>query len=58
MTKNNQKGTDIMAISKTLKNRIIDIIKKPKYIFKPIALYTFVLEEKNDLWYILLGMYR
>ena len=32
---------------KTLKNRIIDIIKKPKRIFKPIALYTFVLTEKG-----------
>lgn len=34
---------------KPLKKRILDIIKKPKYIFKPIALYTFLLEERKDL---------
>ena len=33
---------------KTLKNRIIDIIKKPKRLFKPIAMFTFVLKEKED----------
>lgn len=33
---------------KTLKNRIIDIIKKPKRLFKPIAMFTFVLQEKED----------
>lgn len=37
---------------KSLNKRIIDIIKKPIRLFKPIALYVFVLEErrnKNDL---------
>lgn len=34
---------------KTLKNRIIDIIKKPRRIFKPIALYVFVLKEREDV---------
>ena len=33
---------------KTLGKRIIDILKKPKRIFKPIALYTFVLMEKGE----------
>jgi ubiquinone/menaquinone biosynthesis C-methylase UbiE len=33
---------------KTLDKRVIDIIKKPKRIFKPIALYTFVLTEKGE----------
>ena len=32
---------------KTFKNRLIDVIKNPKYLFKPIALYTFLLEERN-----------
>jgi ubiquinone/menaquinone biosynthesis C-methylase UbiE len=32
---------------KKLNKRIIDIIKKPKRLFKPIALYTFVLKEKG-----------
>jgi len=31
---------------KTLKNRIIDVLKKPSRIFKPIALFTFVLKRK------------
>lgn len=31
---------------KTLKNRLVDIIKSPKKIFKPIALYVFVLTKK------------
>lgn len=34
---------------KTLGKRIEDIIKKPKRIFKPIALYTFVLMEKGEI---------
>jgi len=33
---------------KTLKKRFIDILKKPKRLFKPIALYVFVLKEKGD----------
>ena len=33
---------------KTLKNRIIDILKKPKRIFKPIALYIFILRKRSD----------
>ena len=33
---------------KTLQNRIIDICKKPSRIFKPIALYVFVLKEKEE----------
>ena len=33
---------------KTLQNRIIDIYKKPSMIFKPIALYVFVLKEKEE----------
>ena len=33
---------------KTIGKRIIDIIKQPKRIFKPIALYTFVLKEKGE----------
>lgn len=32
---------------KKLGKRIIDILKKPKKIFKPIALYGFVLEERE-----------
>lgn len=32
---------------KTLINRIIDILKKPKRIFKPIALFVFVLKKKE-----------
>ena len=32
---------------KTLNKRILDILKKPKRLFKPIALYTFVLGEKE-----------
>lgn len=32
---------------KKLDKRIVDIIKKPKRIFKPIALYVFVLMEKG-----------
>ena len=32
---------------KTLQNRIIDICKKPSRIFKTIALYVFVLKEKE-----------
>ena len=31
---------------KTLKNRLKDIIKKPSRLFKPIALYVFVLKKK------------
>jgi ubiquinone/menaquinone biosynthesis C-methylase UbiE len=31
---------------KTLKSRLYDNIKNPKQIFKPIALFTFVLKEK------------
>ena len=31
---------------KTLKGRICDIIKNPRHIFKPIALFTFVLKDK------------
>lgn len=34
---------------KTFRKRIIDILKKPKRIFKPIALYTFVLVEKGEI---------
>lgn len=34
---------------KTFKNRIIDILKKPSRLFKPIALFTFVLKERNDI---------
>lgn len=34
---------------KTFGKRIIDILKKPKRIFKPIALYTFVLIEKGEI---------
>lgn len=42
---------------KTLINRIIDILKKPKRIFKPIALFVFVLKKKEvKLWFILLDM--
>lgn len=33
---------------KKLGKRIVDIIKKPKRIFKPIALYVFVLMEKGN----------
>lgn len=33
---------------KKIKYRIIDIIKKPKRLFKPIALYVFVLKERDD----------
>lgn len=33
---------------KTLGKRILDILKRPKRIFKPIALYTFVLKEKGE----------
>lgn len=33
---------------KGLKKRILDIIKKPKKIFKPIALYVFVLKKKGE----------
>lgn len=33
---------------KTLDKRIIDILKKPKRIFKPIALYIFVLMGKGE----------
>ena len=32
---------------KKMSKRIIDILKKPKKIFKPIALYGFVLEERE-----------
>ncbi len=37
---------------KTLKYRLLDIIKKPNRIFKPVALYLFVLKERelNDLY--------
>ena len=34
---------------KTLKKRIIDIIKKPSKLFKPKAMYIFVLKEKGDV---------
>ena len=34
---------------KTFGKRIIDILKNPKRIFKPIALYTFVLIDKGDI---------
>src|SRR5574344_624701 len=33
---------------KTFWKRILDIIKKPRRLFKPIALYTFVLREKGE----------
>lgn len=33
---------------KTFFKRFIDICKKPKRIFKPIALYVFVLKEKEE----------
>lgn len=33
---------------KTFSKRVLDILKKPKRLFKPIALYTFVLEEKGE----------
>lgn len=33
---------------KTFYNRFIDICKKTKRIFKPIALYVFVLKEKEE----------
>ena len=33
---------------KTLRNRMIDILKKPKRVFKPIALYVFVLIGKEE----------
>jgi len=33
---------------KTFRKRFIDILKKPKRIFKPIALYVFVLKEKGE----------
>lgn len=33
---------------KTLKNRIFDILRKPKRMFKPIAMFTFVLKEKEE----------
>lgn len=33
---------------KTLSKRVIDVLKEPKKIFKPIALYTFVLMEKGE----------
>ena len=33
---------------KTFGKRMADIIKNPKWIFKPIALYTFVLMEKGE----------
>lgn len=33
---------------KTLKYRLLDIIKKPNRIFKPVALYLFVLKEKGN----------
>ena len=32
---------------KNFKRRVLDIIKKPSKLFKPIALYTFVLKEKE-----------
>lgn len=31
---------------KKFKNRLIDVIKKPKILLKPIALYTFIIKEK------------
>lgn len=34
---------------KTFSKRVLDILKKPKRLFKPIALYTFVLKEKDQL---------
>lgn len=33
---------------KTFSKRVLDILKKPKRLFKPIALYTFVLKEKGE----------
>ncbi len=33
---------------KTFKKRFIDLIQKPTRIFKPIALYVFVLKEKGE----------
>lgn len=33
---------------KTFKKRFIDVIQKPTRIFKPIALYVFVLKEKGE----------
>lgn len=33
---------------KTLKYRLLDIIKKPNRIFKPVALYLFVLKERGN----------
>ena len=33
---------------KTFGKRFIDICKKPKRLFKPIALYVFVLKEKQE----------
>lgn len=33
---------------KTLKYRLLDIIKKPNRIFKPVALYLFVLKEREN----------
>ena len=32
---------------KTLRNRIKDVLIKPKRLFKPIALFVFVLKEKE-----------
>ena len=33
---------------KTLKYRLLDIIKKPNRIFKPVALYLYVLKEMEN----------
>lgn len=34
---------------KKFKYRMLDVIKKPEMIFKPIALYTFVLKRRDNL---------
>ena len=34
---------------KIFRKRFIDILKKPKRIFKPIALYVFVLKRKGEV---------
>ena len=33
---------------KTFKNRFLDIVRKPSRLFKPIALYVFVLKERTE----------
>lgn len=34
---------------KKFKNRLIDIIKRPKRLLKPIALYTFIIKEEEKI---------